>query len=421
MFALVDCNSFYASCEKVFRPDLQHKPVVVLSNNDGCIVARSPEAKQLGIDMAKPAFQIADVLKRHGVQVFSSNYALYGDISERVMRTLAEFVPAIEVYSIDEAFLDLRGLPERDWWQFGEKIRQTVRQRTKIPTGIGIAPTKTLAKVANHVAKKWPGYKGVCVLDSPALIRGVLENFPVSDIWGIGRQYSRRLEKFGIHTAAQLIRAHDSWLLKQFTIVGLRLVEELRGKPCLALETVPNAKKGICTSRSFANDVRALTDLESAVATFAGNCARKLRADHSCAGQVAVFLHTNCFRPDQPQYCNYRIVELPAPTANSPELIRYALKALHHIYRKGYAYKKAGVMVEGIVPATAAQLDLFDEAPREKLDQTTAVMDALNQKFGKDTVFVGIQNGRKNWQLRQQWRSPRYTTRWDELPRVCCR
>lgn len=419
MFALVDCNSFYASCEKVFRPDLKHAPVVVLSNNDGCIVARSPEAKKLGIDMAQPAFKIRDLLQKHNVSVFSSNYALYGDISERVMRTLAEFVPAIEVYSIDEAFLDLRGMRNDNWPAFAEEILTTVRQYTKIPTGVGIAPTKTLAKLANHVAKKWKGYSGVCVLDNPALIRGILDNFPVEDLWGIGRQYARKLNNVGINTAGQLVKAHDSWILKHMTVVGLRLVEELRGKPCLDLETVRSAKKGICTSRSFGKDVTELTDLESAVAAFAGNCALKLRKDNSCTKQIAVFLHTNCFRPDQPQYCNYRVIELPVASNSTPELVKYAIKCLRMIYKEGFSYKKAGVMVDDIFPAAETQLNLFDELPRDRHDTINTLMDTLNQKFKKNTIFLAVQgNPETGWQLRQEHLSPRYTTRWTDLPIV---
>ena len=419
MFALVDCNSFYASCEKVFRPDLRHAPVVVLSNNDGCIVARSPEAKRLGIDMARPAYQIQQVLEKHNVTIFSSNYALYGDMSQRVMQTLAGFVPAVEVYSIDEAFMDLRGMRANNWPLFAESVRDTVRQYTKIPTGVGIAPTKTLAKLANHVAKRWSGYSGICVLDNPALIRGILDHFPVENLWGIGKQYTNRLGKFGIQTAGQLVKAHDSWILKELTVVGLRLVEELRGKPCIALETVPGPKKGICTSRSFGDDVTALTDLESAVTAFAGNCARKLRVDKSCAKQISVFLHTNCFRPDQPQYCNYRIIELPVASNSTPELVTYALRCLRLIFREGYRYKKAGVMVDDIFPETETQLNLFDDVQRDRQQRISGIMDSLNQKIGKDALFIASQGARQNgWRLRQQRLSPRYTTRWTDLPKA---
>ncbi len=416
MYALVDCNSFYASCEKVFRPDLRDKPVVVLSNNDGCIVARSPEAKALGIDMAQPAFQISELLETKGVAIFSSNYALYGHMSERVMNILAGLAPEIEVYSIDEAFLSLHGITPAGLNALGWKIKQTVQQCTKIPVGVGIAPTKTLAKVANHIAKKWKGQKGVYVLGDDDHIAWVLKQFKVKDLWGIGGQYRRFLAKYGIETAWQLRNCHDSWVQKHLTIVGLRLVHELRGKSCLSLELVHAPKKGICTARSFGQDMEAYADVAQAVATFAANCARKLRRENSAAKMLTVFIHTNSFKPRTPQYSQCRVLQLPVATNATNELTRYALKGLKAIYRAGYAYKKAGVVLTHISPKPAVQTNLFDTIDRVRQDKLATVMDELNQRMGRDTVMFGVQVGKRRWWLRQERLSPRFTTRLADLP-----
>lgn len=416
MFALVDCNSFYASCEQVFRPDLWGKPVIVLSNNDGCIVARNAEAKKLGINMAAPVFKLREELLQKGVAIFSSNYTLYGDMSERVMKTLAEMVPAMEVYSIDEAFLDLRNMQQRSWKSFAEKLRSRVKQHTKIPTGVGIAPTKTLAKVANHIAKKWKGYHGTCVLQHPDAIKNALERFPIKDLWGIGSRYANKLERYGIQTAGELAQAHDTWILKHLTITGVRLATELRGTPCIELEEVAPPKQNICTARSFGKDITDYNDLVQAVSTYAANCARKLRSEGSAAKQLTVFLHTNTFKPQLPQYSNCKVLQLPLATSSTPQLTAYALRGLKMIFRKDYHYKKAGVMVGRIAPSSATQLSMFTE---ESNSQPTLMktMDALNARMGSNTLqFADAVCKDKKWKLRQEMLSPRYTTRWGEMP-----
>jgi DNA polymerase V len=415
MFGLVDANNFYASCQRVFDPSLINKPVVVLSNNDGCIVARSDEAKALGIQMGEPYFKAKPIIEKHGVKVFSSNYELYGDMSSRVMNILSELAPESEIYSIDECFLSFPQWSTQDLLSHGQTIKDTIKQWTGIPVSIGLAPTKTLAKVANKVAKKADGIR---LLRECREIDTVLENMDVADLWGVGRQYAKFLKSNGIHTAIQLKDAKDGWVKKHLTIVGLRLVYELRGISCLSLESVAPAKKAICHSRSFGKSVMLLSDLEEAVSSFTARCAEKLRQQNSCAGTLQVFLHTNKFNTDQPQYSNSRTIELPVATNSAPELIHYALKVLGMLYREGYAYKKAGVIVMGIVPKHAVQLNLFDTVDRTKQEIITDVTDELNSKKGKNTVIVAAQGfpGKNSaWKMERNHLSPCYTTKWDEL------
>jgi DNA polymerase V len=409
MFALVDCNNFYVSCERVFRPDLNDRPVVVLSNNDGCIISRSEEAKQLGIKMGEPAFKIAAFLERNQVTVFSSNYALYGDLSHRVMQTLGQFTPELEVYSIDEAFLNLTGLPV-DWTAYARTIRETV--------SIGVAPTKVLAKVANHRAKKIPEQKGVCVLEDPEEIAEALKNLAVGEVWGIGRQYKKLLHSIQVHTAWDFLQLDDDWVRRRMTVVGLRIKKELAGIACLEMELIPPAKKVICTSRSFGEDQTALAPIKEAVATYAARCAEKLRRQHSSAGMLMVFLHTNSFKEDEPQYARNLVCKLPVPTNSTIELIRYATAALRAIYREGYRYKKAGVIVMEIGPEDRIQGSLFDRVDREKHAAVMRKIDALNAKYGRDTIKVAAQGVGGKWKLRQERLSPCYTTRWSDIIKV---
>jgi DNA polymerase V len=415
MFGLVDANNFYASCQRVFDPSLIDKPVVVLSNNDGCIVARSNEAKALGINMGEPYFKAKPIIEQHGVKVFSSNYELYGDMSSRVMTILSELAPESEVYSIDECFLSFPQWPARDLLSHGQTIKDTVTKWTGIPVSIGLAPTKTLAKAANKVAKKADGLR---LLKETKEIDAVLENMDVGDLWGIGRQYAKFLKSNGIHTAIQLKHAKDGWVKKHLTIVGLRLVYELRGISCLSLEAVAPAKKAICNSRGFGKNVTLLSDLKEAVSTFTARCAEKLRHQHSCAGIIQVFLHTNKFHTNKPQYNSSRTIQLPVATNSTSELIHYALRALSLIYREGFEYKKAGVIVMGIVPANGVQLNLFDSIDRARQEVITTVTDSLNSRKGKNTVIVAEQNfPAKNttWKMERGHLSPCYTTKWDEL------
>lgn len=417
MFALVDCNNFYVSCERVFRPDLQGRPVVVLSNNDGCIIARSNEAKQLGIKMGEPAFKIADFLAAHQVAVFSSNYALYGDLSHRVMCTLGQFTPELEVYSIDEAFLNLAGLSV-EWAEYARTIRTTVGRNIGIPVSIGVAPTKVLAKVANHLAKKNPEQNGVCVLASPEKIAEVLSSFPVEEVWGIGRQYTKLLHKNRVYTAGEFLQLDDGWVRRKMTVVGLRIKKELEGISCLEMELIPPAKKVICTSRSFGQEQSELEPLTETVATYAARCAEKLRRQRSCAGMMMVFLHTNSFKEHEPQYAKNLVYKLPVPTNSTIELIRYASAGLRMIYKKGYRYKKAGVIVMEIVPEDRIQGSLFDRVDREKQAVVMRKIDEINAKYGRDTLKVAAQGSGEKWKLRQEKLSPCYTTRWEDIIKV---
>lgn len=415
MYALVDCNNFYVSCERVFAPKLNGKPVVVLSNNDGCVVSRSQEAKALGIKMAVPAFEIGELIKKHNVHVFSSNYALYADLSHRVMSVLTDFVSEIEIYSIDEAFLDLSNYNNHDFYEFGTRIKKTIKQWTGIPVSVGIAPTKTLAKAANHIAKHMRQNGGVFKI-LPNEIEEALKDYPVEEIWGVGRQYTRFLHRFNIKTALELIRMPDKWVLNYLTVVGLRMVKELRGENCSSIELERPAKKNICTSRSFGELVRDLPTLEQSVSNYAASCAQKLRKQNSCANILLVFIHTNPFREYDKQYSRSVTIKLPEPMNDSFGLIKYALACLRHIYKSGFNYKKAGVIVSGIVPADFVQSNLFYEQDNPKINAIMKSMDSLNKIYGKNFVRCASQGfNHKKWNLRQERLSPRYTTRWSDL------
>ncbi|TCL72392.1 DNA polymerase V [Hydrogenispora ethanolica] len=414
MFALADCNNFYVSCERVFNPALNGRPVVVLSNNDGCVIARSNEAKQLGIQMAQPAFQIAAFLKKNRVAVHSSNYALYGDMSRRVMTILGEFTPELEIYSIDEAFLGLAGLPV-ELEAYARAIRNRVLQYTGIPVSVGIGPTKVLAKLANHFAKKVPENQGVFVL-TPENTAQCLQRFAVEEIWGIGRQYAKLLRSHGANTAWDLIRLSDGWVRRKMTVAGLRIKKELEGVSCLSLETAPPAKQAICTSRSFGTFQTEKAPIREAVATFAARCAFKLRRQRSCAGVLMVFIHTNEFNPNEPQYARNAVRRLPVATSSSLELVHYALDSFETIFRPGFRYKKAGVLVSEIVPEDRVQGSLFDTVEREKQRALMAALDRISLRFGPDAVQVAAQGvGDGDWQLRRAKLSPCYTTRWSDI------
>jgi DNA polymerase V len=415
MFALADCNNFYASCERVFNPGLRNRPVVVLSNNDGCVIARSAEAKQLGIRMGVPAFQIEKLLSDQQVAIFSSNYALYGDLSVRVMNTLASFVPSIEIYSIDEAFLDVSGIATADLEPQALRIRQTVLKNTGIPIGIGIAPTKTLAKLANRMSKKTK--ESVFLLRNETDIREVLAGTSISDIWGIGSQHARFLNQHGIMTALDLTVAPDEWVRKNMTVVGLRTKKELEGISCISMEEMVPDKKAICTSRSFGVPQKELHQLEEAVATFTVRCAEKLRQQHSAATKIMVFIHTNAFRADQPQYARNRVITLSPHTSNSPEMVKAAMIALRSIFRKGYLYKKAGVIVTDFVPETEIQQELFAEQTSPKMKKLMESVDKLNRE-NKTAVKIATQGTGREWKLRQEKLSPGYSTRWKEIMEI---
>lgn len=415
MFALVDCNNFYASCERAFNPALNGKPVVVLSNNDGCVIARSNEAKALGIKMGFPAFKYEKELERDHVAVFSSNYTLYGDMSQRVMNTLATCAPNIEVYSIDEAFLNFTGFDPGDLTQYALDIRYRVSKGTGIPVSVGIGPSKTVAKIANHFAKKQKRRNGVCVIDTEAKITAALKVFPIHDVWGIGRQYSEFLERFKIRTAYDLVKMPDEWVRKNLSVVGLRTKKELLGESCFQMEEEPPAKKAICTSRSFGKMQSDEAYISEAISTFASACGSKLRAQQSCANIIMVFIHTNPFRKDDPQYYPTRVVKLPAATNSSIELVKYARMALKQIYKPGLRYKKAGVILSGIVPERHVQLSLYDHVDHPKHQRVMSAMDKLNARYGREFVQLAAQGTGRVWKLRQEKLSPCYTTRWEDV------
>jgi DNA polymerase V len=397
----------------VFDASLRKKPVIVLSNNDGCAVARSEEAKALGIKMGTPAFKIKELIRQNDVKVFSSNYTLYGDMSARVMQVIKEFVPRTEVYSIDEIFADLGELKYCEPLSYANKIREAVLQCTGIPVTIGIAPTKTLAKMANDCAKKLK--ETVLVADTNATIQKLLQATGVQEVWGIGEQHASRLRKKGFITAEDFVGAPEEWIRKEMAVVGLRTLKELKGVVCIPLkETVAN-KKNICTSHSFGKLIQNKREVEQAVATFAAACAQKLRKQNSCARRIHVFIQTNIHRPEDAQYFHSISLDMPAATNSSAELVKQAMRALNIIYLPGYNYYKTGVMVMDLVPANQVQLGLFDAGIRERDGKAMKAMDAVNGKFGTDIVRTATQDFNKKWKLRRQHLSKRYTTRFSEL------
>ncbi|MFL5766090.1 MAG: Y-family DNA polymerase [Bacteroidia bacterium] len=416
MYALCDCNNFYASCERVFKPSLNGRPVVVLSNNDGCVIARSQEAKDVGVAMGVPSFEIKELVKEHGIVVFSSNYALYGDLSNRVMSVLGSFAPNYEVYSVDEIFLNFKGMKYTDLTEYCKLIRKTVRQSTKIPISIGIAPTKTLAKTANKIAKKKFKNIGVLELSDPKDIEKHMKEFPVGDLWGIGGRYAHMLKKNNINTAWELMQMNDGWIKKNLTVQGLKLVYELRGIPCIPIEEVAPDKQGICVSRSFGQMIGDLATLEESVATFANRAAQKLRKQGSNCGAISVFVHTNQFRSDLKQYYNSKYVNISIPTNDSGELIKWALEGLRRIYKPGFLFKKAGVLIFEITPETAVQTHLFKALPEnDKKKALNATVDKLNKVMGRNVVKYGAMGDGKKWKLKQEMLSPCYTTRLNEI------
>ena len=412
MIALVDCNNFYASCERVFQPKLEGKPIVVLSNNDGCVIARSNEAKALGIKMGAPAFKMKSIFDRNNVSVFSSNFALYGDISNRVMRILSQKAPAIEIYSIDEAFLDFNGIKKPN--HFSIELRKIVKKWTGIPVSIGVAPTKTLAKVANHVAKKYKS-NGVFVLNNESSINRVLKHIPVEELWGVGRQYAKFLSSRGFETAYDLVSANESWIRTNMKVNGLRMVKELKGIPCYELELTSARKKNICTSRSFGMEVKELKDLKEAVANHATMCAMKLRKEKSLATSILVFIKTNPFKNEDFQYNNAQKIIMKVPSNDSMEITKNALLLLNRIYKKGYSYKKAGVIVSDIVPEGSRQLSLFTNKDPFKVNNVMKAIDKVNQAMGRNKVRLAVQGFDRKWRLKQEKLSPCYTTRFSDI------
>lgn len=414
MFALIDCNNFYASCERVFRPDLQGKPIVVLSNNDGCVIARSNEAKAAGIPMGAPAFQYQELFNKHKVHVFSANFALYGDMSQRVMNILADYSPDIEIYSIDEAFLKLTGFDFFNLREHGKSMRYKVLKWTGIPISVGIAPTKALAKVANRIAKKYPEQtENVHIIDNEEKRIKALKWLKIEDVWGIGRQHAKRLNKIGVITAFDFTQLEDNWVKKNMTIVGLRLKHDLQGIPTLNLEEQV-AKKNIATTRSFEKNYTELEELSERISTFAVSCAEKLRKQNSCCNSLMVFIHTNKHRKDLPQYSRSIVIKLPYPTNSSIELSKFATQALKHIFKKGYHYKKAGVIVQDFTPSTLPQLNIFENS-HERHHSLMKAIDIINNSMGQQKVRLASQDLKRIWKMKQEKLSPCYTTKLSDI------
>ena len=418
--ALIDCNNFYVSCERLFQPRLEGKPVVVLSNNDGCVVSRSQEAKDLGIKMAVPWFQLKDIARRHGIIAFSSNYTLYADISNRVMRLLSQWSPDQEIYSIDESFLDLTGMSELSDFvnpaRYAQHIRGTIRQCVGIPVCVGIAPSKTLAKLANHVAKKQPRFDSVCDFNAmPATeLDALFAQIEVGEVWGVGRRSAGRLQQMGINSVLELKRTPAKRARAEFGVVMERTVAELNGEACLELDDVAAPRQQIICSRSFGVPVSLLPDLEQAVIAYTSRAAEKLRSQHSLAGGIQVYIRTNPHK--EPQYQQAMLMPLFEPTDDTRLLCRAALGALRQIYRSGYAYQKAGVMLTEIIAATARPRTLFDDvAAQQKSASLMDTLDRINRRMGSGTVQLLGEGIGKSWSMRRGNMSQRYTTEWDEL------
>lgn len=423
LFALVDCNNFYASCERVFNPHLEGKPIVVLSNNDGCVVARSNEAKAVGIPMGVPFFQIQDLIKKHDIKVCSSNYALYGDMSERVMSVLENHCSDIEIYSIDESFLKLNVWNQTpdSIHEFAHKLRLTVRQWTGIPVSVGIAPTKTLAKLANHLAKTHILSKGVFSLADFTQHESILSKIPVGEVWGIGRAHETRLTAQGIKTVWELRQMPEAWARKELGgVVGVRLLKELKGFPCHDLEPPVSDRQNMCVSRSFQKDIGNLHDLKEAIATYTTRIAEKLRLYHQKTGTVSVFLVQNRFKGNfaAGQIYNTRTVELPVSTSDTAKLIAVATSIIEQLYFKGCAYKKTGIIISNLSNANALQSDIFGEAHTErKREALMQILDKLNNKMGRNTVRIATCTGKafSDWQMKSAFRSPQFTTQWKDI------
>lgn len=421
MFALVDVNSFYASCETVFRPDLKGRPVVVLSNNDGCVIARSAEAKAAGIAMGEPYFKLKDQIRRAGVVCFSSNYELYADMSQRVMTTLEELAPRVEIYSIDEAFCDLTGVRNcRVLEDFGRELQEAVYRNTRLAVGVGIGQTKTLAKLANHAAKKWLRQTGGVVdLSNVDRQRKLMAALPVDETWGVGRRIAKKLEAMGIKTVLDLADTDIRFIRKHFSVVLERTVRELRGESCLGLEEFAPAKQEIVCSRSFGDRVTDYEQMRQAICSYAARGAEKLRREHQYCRFISAFVKTSPFALNEPYYGNSASMKLLTPTQDSRDIINAAVKCLDKIWKDGHRYQKAGVMLGDFFSQGVAQLNLFDEnAPRAGSDKLMEVLDQLNARDGRGTLYFAGQGIQQQWQMKREMLSPRYTTRFADLLRV---
>ncbi len=413
--ALIDCNSFYVSCERLFNPKIRKKPVVVLSNNDGCIISRSTEAKTLGIKMGEPYFKAKDIIIKNKVEVFSSNYSLYGDLSRRVMRTLKRFNSAIEVYSIDEAFLDLSNFPDNEVEKVGKEIRETVLKWTGIPTSIGIAKTKTLSKVANHIAKKKKS--GVTSLIGISNIDPILEKVEINDVWGVGRQLTKFYHKNGIYNAKQLKNKSNTWIKKNSNVLGSRTAMELRGVPCIDLETTQSKRKSCVVSRSFGQRIEKYQELKEAVANYCLNASEKIRSESLIAKSITVFVRTSPFQSRFGYYSNSKTIDFAISTNNSIEIVKTALIALDSIFKNGYRYQKAGVMLTGLSNEDGSK-NLFYSEKDEKIKGLMKSIDNTNYRYGRSTLSLASAGVQKRWNMRREHSSKIDTADFYLLPTI---
>ena len=419
--ALIDVNNFYVSCERVFNPKLIGKPVVVLSNNDGCAVARSNEVKALGVGMGAPWFKFKDLAKQHGIIALSSNYALYADMSNRVMSILRQYSPDQEVYSIDESFLDLTGFQTQDLVRYGQHMRKRILKWTGLPVCVGIGSTKTLSKLANHCAKKRPEFNSVCNFNtmSPEILDNLLDRVEVGEIWGVGRKLAPKLQALGFKTVLDLKRANPERLRQQFSVIMEKTIRELNGTVCIELEEVAPAKKQIISSRSFGHPVRDYNSLAESITLYMSRASEKLRKQESFAGSAYVYIRTSPFKPDEPFYSNGLTIPLPSPTNDTRQLVNVALWGLKQIYRPNFSYAKAGVKLNELVPAQGVQTDLFSQVQASpKSAALITAMDSINRKMGKESIKLASEGFRRPWKMRQENKSPSFTSNWDEVMRI---
>lgn len=419
MYGLADCNNFFVSCERVFNPGLNGRPVVILSNNDGCVISRSNEAKQLGIKMGQPFYQLGEMIRRHNVAVFSSNFVLYGDMSKRVQQTLRSMVPSTEVYSIDESFLDLRGVDESRLDALGHHISYVVQRNTGIPISVGISPTKTLAKIASKLCKQYPKLRGSCLMRRPEDIEKVLRKFPIEDVWGIGRRFSTMLKTQGIQTAYQFTQLPVERVQRLMHVGGVKTWRELRGEPCVDFEEHSREKQQITVSRSFSKEITDVADLQQQIALFTSMAAEKLRKQQSVCDTLIVFLLTNRHREDKPQQFANRLVPLHSSTDSTLELVDIATRTVVEIARPGFEYKKAGVILSDLHPGNAVQAALFDETDHEKHRRLMAALDDINRKQGAHSVVVATA-GFDGIKMNRQHLSRNFTTQWDDIIEINC-
>ena len=411
--ALIDCNSFYASCERIFNPKLLGKPIVVLSNNDGCIITRSAEAKALGIKMGEPYFKAKKIIEKNNVKVFSSNYSLYGDISQRVMEILLGFSPEVEIYSIDEAFLSFKGFKNHELLTYCKHIRQTIKKWVGIPVSIGVGSTKTLSKIANHLAKKEADYEGICILKGDEKIEEALNRIEIGDVWGIGRRLSKFLRNYEVRTAKQFAFLDRRWIRKNMGVVGEKIQLELCGVSCLDLELLPSSKKSCCVSRSFSRPIEKIEELQESIANYGSRVAEKIREEGLIAQSMSIFVLTNHFNKKEKQYSSSIKLQLDYPTSDSKLIVKRAVEGIKRIYKEGYRYKKAGIILYELHSSSSVRGLLDYDKPRT--DSLMRSLDEINYRYGSATLRLAAEGIRRSWHMRREKVSPCYTTSFDQL------